>query len=98
MIKDKDVFSFFLHFSFPFFKAPVTDKHTPTEKRTVRTANSPWIDEGLRNCMVERGEAKGMANKSGCPVDWQTYCKKRNYETKQQRRRNCTTKTKSTFL
>ena len=31
----------------------------------------------MRNCMVERDEAKGMANKSGGPTDWQTYCKLR---------------------
>ena len=32
--------------------------------------------------MVERDEAKGMANKSGCPTDWQTCCKLRNHVTK----------------
>ena len=32
--------------------------------------------------MVERDEAKGMANKSGCTTDWQTYCKWRNHVTK----------------
>ena len=32
--------------------------------------------------MVERDEAKGMANKSGSPTDWQTYCKLRNHVTK----------------
>ena len=33
-------------------------------------------------CMVERDEAKGMANKSVCTTDWQTYCKLRNHMTK----------------
>ena len=42
----------------------------------------PWIDEELKNGMVERDEAKGMANKSGSPTDWQTYCKLRNHVTK----------------
>ena len=32
--------------------------------------------------MVENDEAKGMANKSGCTTDWQTYCKLRNHVTK----------------
>jgi hypothetical protein len=32
--------------------------------------------------MVERDEAQGMANKSGSPTDWQTYCKLRNHLTK----------------
>ena len=31
--------------------------------------------------MVERDEAKGMANKSGSPIDWQTYFKLRNHVT-----------------
>jgi hypothetical protein len=34
---------------------------------TVKTVKSPWIDEDLKNCMVERDEAKGMAIKSGSP-------------------------------
>jgi hypothetical protein len=32
-------------------------------KITLKTVKSPWIDEELKNCMVERDEAKGMANK-----------------------------------
>ena len=32
--------------------------------------------------MVEKDEAKGMANKSGCTTDWQMYCKLRNHVTK----------------
>ena len=36
---------------------------------TVKTVKSLWIDEELKNCMVEREEAKGMASKSGCTTD-----------------------------
>ena len=43
---------------------PVTNKHAPIKKMTVKTGQSPWIDEELKNCMVERDEAKGIANKS----------------------------------
>ena len=32
---------------------------------TVKTVTSMWIDEEFKNGMVEREEAKGMANKSG---------------------------------
>ena len=45
---------------------------------TVKTVKSLWVDEELKHCMVERDEAKGMANKSGSPTDWQTYCKNSN--------------------
>jgi hypothetical protein len=41
---------------------PVTDRHAPIKKLTVRTAKSPWIDDEFRNCMAEWGEAKGIAN------------------------------------
>ena len=51
---------------------PVTNKHAPMKKMSAKTVKSPWID----------GEAKGMANKSGCTTDWQTYCKLRNHVTK----------------
>ena len=61
---------------------PVTNKHAPIKKMTVQTVKSPWIDKELKNVMVERDEAKGMANKSGCTTDWQTYCKLRNHVTK----------------
>ena len=60
---------------------PVTNKHAPIKKITVKTIKSPWIDEELKNCLVERGEAKGMAIKSGSPTDWQTYFKLRNHVT-----------------
>jgi hypothetical protein len=54
---------------------PFTNKHEPIKKMSVK---SPWIDENLKNVMVERDETKGMANKSGCTTDWLTYCKFRN--------------------
>ena len=40
---------------------------------TGKTVKSPWIDEEFKNCMVDRDEAKGMANKSGSTTDWQMY-------------------------
>ena len=61
---------------------PVTNKHAH-KKMTVKTVKSLWIDEELKHLMVERVEAKGMANKSGCTADWQTYCKLRNHVTKE---------------
>jgi hypothetical protein len=48
---------------------PVTNKHAPIRKMTVKTVKSPWIDEELKNCMVEMDEAKGIANKSGYTTD-----------------------------
>ena len=57
---------------------PVTNKQTPFKKMTVKTVKSPWIDEELKNFMIERDEAKV----SGSPTDCQTYCKLRNHETK----------------
>ena len=56
---------------------PNIEKHAP-----VRTDKAPWIDEELKNVMVERDGAKGVANKSGCTSDWETYCKLRNNVTK----------------
>ena len=49
---------------------------------------SSWIDEELNNCMVERDEAKDMANRSGSTTDWKTYCKLRNYVTKLTKKKN----------
>jgi hypothetical protein len=48
---------------------PVTNKHAPIKKRIAKTFKSLWIDEELKNCMVEKDEAKGMANKSGCTTE-----------------------------
>jgi hypothetical protein len=61
---------------------PVTNKHAPIKKMSVKTVKSPWNDEELKNCMFERDEAKVMAVKSGSPTDCQTYCKFRNHVTK----------------
>jgi hypothetical protein len=61
---------------------PYTNKQAHIKKLTVKTVKSLWINEELNNCMVERDDAKGMANKSGCTTDWQTYCKLRNHVTK----------------
>ena len=44
---------------------PVTTEHALINKMTVKTVKSPWIDEGLKNCMVGMEEEKGMAIKSG---------------------------------
>ena len=49
---------------------------------------SPWIDEDLKNCMVERDEAKGMANKSGCTADQQKYGNLKNHVTKLNKKKN----------
>ena len=65
----------------------VTIKHAPIKKITVKTVKSPWIDEELKNVIVERDEAKGMANKSDRTTDWQTYCKLRNDLTKQNKKK-----------
>ena len=62
---------------------PYTNKQAPfIKKLTVKTVKSLWINEELNNCMVERDDAKGMANKSGCTTDWKTYSKLRNHVTK----------------
>ena len=46
---------------------PVTNKHAPIKKMTVKIVKFSWIGEELKNGMVERDEAKGMAIKSGSP-------------------------------
>ena len=33
---------------------PITNKHAPIMKMTVKTVKSQWIDEELKNCVVER--------------------------------------------
>ena len=57
---------------------PVTNKHAPIKKMTVKTVKSLWIDEELKHILVERAKAKEKGNRSGCTTDWQTYCKLRN--------------------
>ena len=37
---------------------PINDKHEPVKVLTVRTVKAPWIDEELKNCMVERDGGK----------------------------------------
>ena len=59
---------------------PVIDKHAPVKKLTVRTVKAPWIDEELKDYMVERDGAKGVA-KSSCTSNWLTYCKLRHFVT-----------------
>ena len=61
---------------------PVMDKHAPVRKLTVRAVRAPWVDDELKECMAQRGDAKGVAKRSGCTSDWQVYCKLRNYVTK----------------
>jgi hypothetical protein len=65
---------------------PVTNKHAPIQKMAVKTVKSSWIDEELKNWL--RDGAKGMANRSGSPTDWQTYCKLRNHVTKRNKNTN----------
>ena len=48
---------------------PVTNKHVHIKKITVKTDKSHWIDEELKNGMVEWNEEKGMTIKSGSPTD-----------------------------
>ena len=61
---------------------------SPVKKLTVRTVEAPWIDEELKNCMVERDGAKGVATKSGYTSDWLTYYKLRNCVTKLNKKKN----------
>jgi hypothetical protein len=42
--------------------------------------------------MVERDEAEGMENQSGCTTDWQTYCKLRNHELNKKKKLHYETK------
>ena len=46
---------------------PLTNNHTSIKIITLKTVKFPWIDEELKNCMVERDEAKGIAINSGSP-------------------------------
>jgi hypothetical protein len=62
----------------------VANKHAPIKKMTVKTVKSPWIDEELKNGMVERDEqnVRHKEIKSVSPTVWQTYCTLRNHVTK----------------
>ena len=55
---------------------PIIDKHAPVKKLT------PWIDEIMKNCMVERDGENGVTNKSGCTSNWLTYCQLKKDVTK----------------
>ena len=48
----------------------------------MKTYRAPWVDNELKGCMSERNAAKETAQKSGCIIDKQKYCKLRNYVTK----------------
>ena len=52
----------------------------------------------LKNIIVERDEAKGMANKSGYTTNWQTYCKLRNYVTKLNKKKKLHYETKINYI
>jgi hypothetical protein len=60
---------------------PVTNKHALIKKMIVKTIKLLWIDGELKNVMVLRNDAKGMANKSGSTTSCQTYCKLRTHVT-----------------
>lgn len=76
------------------FFLSVIDKHAPIKKLNVRTVKAPWIDEELKSCMVGRGEVKGVANKSVCTSDLQTYCKLKSYVTKLNKKKKTLHETK----
>lgn len=40
------------------------NKLTPVKKRTVRNVRSLWIDDELKDCMIQRDQAKKIANNS----------------------------------
>ena len=60
----------------------IVDKYAPVKKLTARTVRVLWTDDELKKCMVQRNDAKVMANKSGCTADWLTYYTLRNVVTR----------------
>ncbi|KAK6321486.1 hypothetical protein J4Q44_G00084620 [Coregonus suidteri] len=58
------------------------DKLAPLRKCTVRSYGAPWIDDELRNVMIQHDDAKKAADISGTLFDKQSYCKLRNLVTK----------------
>jgi hypothetical protein len=40
---------------------PIIDQNTYVKRLTVRSVKAPWIDEELKNCMVEGEGANGVA-------------------------------------
>ena len=69
---------------------PVTNNHAHIKKKKL--LHPHLIDEELNKVIVERDEAKIMANKSGCTTDWKMYCKLRNHVTKLNKKSNYTMK------
>lgn len=53
----------------------------------MKNVRAPWIDNELKNIMVERDVAKGIANRTGNKQDWEVYCKLRNQVTKINRKK-----------
>ena len=48
---------------------PVTDKHAPIYKMTVKTVKSLWINEELKKDMVEMRQKEWQKNLSAQPID-----------------------------
>lgn len=61
---------------------PIIDKHAPVRKQTVRNVTAPWLDQELKQYMMQRNRAKAEAIKSGDVLQWGKYCKLKNYVTK----------------
>lgn len=66
---------------------PVVEKHAPLKKFTARSCRTPWLDNELKEHMMERDRAKQVANDSGLKSDWQVYCKYRNFVTSLNKRK-----------
>ncbi len=56
----------------------LVDKHAPLRKRSVKGSSALWLDDELRYLMLQRDNAKTTAQKSGCSLDKNIYCKLRN--------------------
>ncbi len=57
------------------------------KKHTVKNIRAAWIDNELKNIMVERDVAKDIANRTGNKQDWGVYCKLRTQVTKSNRKK-----------
>lgn len=66
---------------------PVVEKHAPMKKFTACSCRTPWLDNELKEHMMERDRAKQVANDSGLKSDWQDYCKYRNFVTSLNKRK-----------
>lgn len=60
----------------------VKEKHAPMKKFTLRSINTPWLDNEFKEYVIERNQAKLTANRSNFKSDWQVYRKLRNFVTK----------------